>query len=116
MVAENKPGGGSVVGADLVAKSPPDGHTLLAAAAIGVIPALLPKLPFVPYKDLQPITLVGTVPFMMLVHPSVPEMVERLRAMGMQPIGSTPEEAETFIRAETAKWGAVIKASGAKAE
>ncbi len=73
VVAENKPGGGSVVGADLVAKSPPDGHTLLvAAAAIGVIPALLPKLPFVPYKDLQPITLVGTVPFMMLVHPSVP--------------------------------------------
>ncbi len=71
VVAENKPGGG-VVGADLVAKSPPDGYTLLvAAAAIGVIPALLPKLPFVPYKDLQPITLVGTVPFMMLVHPSV---------------------------------------------
>lgn len=43
-----------------------------------------------------------------------PEMAERLRAMGMLPIGSTPEEAETFIRAETTKWGAVIKASGAK--
>ena len=261
VVAENKPGGGSVVGADLVAKSPPDGHTLLAAAAaIGVIPALLPKLPFVPYKDLQPITLVGTVPFMMLVHPSLPvktvqefvayakanpgrlnfssggngtiphmggellklragidmthvpfkggadsltallggqvqmtidggphvighirsgalrmlavatlqrlpgfpdtptiaesgypgfesnawqslwvtggtpapvvrkissevmrilrtpEMVERLRAMGVTTIAGTPEEAEAFIRAETVKWGAVIKASGAKAE
>ena len=45
-----------------------------------------------------------------------PEMVERLRAMGMTPIGGTPEEAEAFIRAETTKWGAVIKASGAKAE
>jgi len=72
-IVENKPGGGSSVGADLVAKSPPDGHTLLsAAAAIGVIPALLPKLPYVPYKDLVPITVIGTVPFMMLVHPSLP--------------------------------------------
>jgi tripartite-type tricarboxylate transporter receptor subunit TctC len=72
-IVENKPGGGSSVGADLVAKSAPDGHTLLsAAAAIGVIPALLPKLPYVPYKDLVPITVIGTVPFMMLVHPSVP--------------------------------------------
>ena len=73
VVNENKPGGGGVVGAEIVAKATPDGHTLLAAAAaIGVIPALLPKLPFELYKDLVPITLIGTVPFMMLVHPSVP--------------------------------------------
>ena len=261
VVVENKPGGGGIVGADFVAKAAPDGHTLLvAAASIGVIPALHAKLPFELYRDLQPITLVGTVPFMMLVHPSVPartvqefvayakanpaklnfssggngtiphmggallnlraglnmqhvpfkggadsltallggqvqmtidggphvlghirsgalrmlavatpqrlpefadtptiaesgfpgfesnawqsiwvtggsapasarkiatevvriirtpEMSERLKAMGMQPIGSTAEEAEKFIRAETAKWGAVITASGAKAE
>ena len=260
VVNENKPGGGGVVGGEIVAKALPDGHTLLAAAAaIGVIPALLPKLPFELYKDLVPITLIGTVPFMMLVHPSVPantvqefiayaranpgkinfgsggngtiphmggelmklragldmthvpfkggadsltallggqiqmtidggphvighirsgalrllgvatlqrlpefpntpamaesglpgfesnawqslwvtggtppatirkistevmailrspEIVERLKVMGVTPIGSTPAEAETFIRAETAKWAAVIKASGAKA-
>lgn len=260
VVNENKPGGGGVVGAEIVAKAPPDGHTLLAAAAaIGVIPALLPKLPFELYKDLVPITLIGTVPFMMLVHPSVPantvqefiayaranpgkmnfgsggngtiphmggelmklragldmthvpfkggadsltallggqiqmtidggphvighirsgalrllgvatlqrlpefpntptiaesglpgfesnawqslwvtggtppatirkisaevmailrspDIVERLKVMGVTPIGGTPAEAETFIRAETAKWAAVIKASGAKA-
>lgn len=73
VITENKPGGGSVIGADLVAKAAPDGHTLLAAAAaIGVIPALMPKLPFQLYKDLLPITLFGTVPFMLLVHPSVP--------------------------------------------
>jgi tripartite-type tricarboxylate transporter receptor subunit TctC len=72
-LVENKPGGGSSIGADFVAKSPPDGHTLLsAAAAIGVIPALLPKLPFVLYKDLIPITVIGTVPFMLMVHPAVP--------------------------------------------
>lgn len=261
VVVENKPGAGSILGADFVAKALPDGHTLLvAAAAIGVNPALHAKLPFELYRDLLPITLVGTVPFMMLVHPSVPaanvqefvayaranpskvnfssggngtiphmggallnmraglamvhvpfkggadsltallggqvqmtidggphvighirsgalrmlavatpqrlpefpdtptiaesgypgfesnawqsmwvtggtppavvrristevmriirlpEMHERFKSMGMQPIGSTPEEAEAFIRAETVKWGAVIKASGAKAE
>lgn len=73
VIVENKPGGGSSVGANLVAKSPADGYTLLsAAAAIGVIPALMSKLPYVPYKDLVPITVVGTVPFMLLVHPSLP--------------------------------------------
>ena len=61
------------MGADLAAKSAADGYTLLAAAAaIGVLPALHRKLPFELYRDLQPITLIGTVPFMMLVHPSLP--------------------------------------------
>lgn len=45
-----------------------------------------------------------------------PEMAGRLRAMGVTPIGNTPAEAETFIRAETAKWAVVIKASGARAD
>jgi tripartite-type tricarboxylate transporter receptor subunit TctC len=249
-----------VLGADFVAKAPPDGHTLLVgAAAIGVLPALHAKLPFELYKDLTPITIVGTVPFLMLVHPSVPaktvqefidyakanpnkvnyssggsgtipqmggalfnmraglsmvhvpykggadsitallggqvqmtidggphvlshvqsgalralavatkerlpefanlptiaesgfpgfesnawqslwvtggtppsvvrrisaevmrlvqtpDMIARLRSMGVTPIGGTPEEAEAFVRAETIKWGAVIKATGATA-
>lgn len=73
VIIENKPGGGSIMGADLAAKSAADGYTLLAAAAaIGVLPALHRKLPFELYRDLQPITLIGTVPFMMLVHPSLP--------------------------------------------
>lgn len=45
-----------------------------------------------------------------------PAMVEHLRAMGVQPIGGTPEKTDTFIRAATAKRGAVIKASGATAQ
>lgn len=260
IIVENKPGAGGVLGADFVAKAPPDGHTLLVgAAAIGVLPALHAKLPFELYKDLTPITIVGTVPFLMLVHPSVPaktvqefidyakanpnkvnyssggsgtipqmggalfnmraglsmvhvpykggadsitallggqvqmtidggphvlshvqsgalralavatkerlpefanlptiaesgfpgfesnawqslwvtggtppsvvrrisaevmrlvqtpDMIARLRSMGVTPIGGTPEEAEAFVRAETIKWGAVIKATGATA-
>ncbi len=261
LIVENKPGASTVIGTDLVAKSTPDGHTLLVTgAAIGVIPALMPKLPFDLYKDLQPITVIGMVPCMLLVHPTVPaksvqelvayakanpgtlafssggngtiphmggellkmraglsmthvpykggadsivallggqvqvsidggphvqghiksgkvrmlavatkerlpefpnvptiaesgfpgfesnvwqslwvtggtppavvrkisvevmralrtpEMTERLLAAGVTPIGNTPEEAENFVRAETVKWGAVIKASGVKAE
>jgi tripartite-type tricarboxylate transporter receptor subunit TctC len=261
LIVENKLGASTVIGTDLVAKSAPDGHTLLVTgAAIGVIPALMPKLPFDLYKDLQPITIIGMVPCMLLVHPTVPaksvqelvayakanpgalafssggngtiphmggellkmraglsmthvpykggadsivallggqvqvsidggphvqghiksgkvrmlavatkerlsefpsvptiaesgfpgfesnvwqslwvtggtppavvrkisvevmralrtlEMTERLLAAGVTPIGNTPEEAENFVRAETVKWGAVIKTSGAKAE
>jgi tripartite-type tricarboxylate transporter receptor subunit TctC len=261
LVVENKPGASTVIGTDLVAKSAPDGYTLLVTgAAIGVIPALIPKLPFDLYKDLQPISIIGMVPCMLLVHPTVPaksvqeliayakanpgmlafssggngtiphmggellkmraglsmthvpykggadsivallggqvqmsidggphvqghiksgkvrmlavatkerlsdfpsvptiaesgfpgfesnvwqslwvtggtpaavvrkisgevmrvlrmsEMIERLVAVGVNPIGNAPEEAENFVRAETVKWGAVIKASGAKAE
>jgi tripartite-type tricarboxylate transporter receptor subunit TctC len=261
LVVENKPGASTVIGTDLVAKSVPDGHTLLVTgAAIGVIPALMPKLPFELYKDVQPVTIIGVVPCLLLVHPSLPvksvqelvahakanpgtlafssagngtiphmggellkmraglnmthvpykggadaivalmggqvqlsidggphvlahtksgklrvlalatrerladfpnvptiaesgfpgfesnvwqslwvtgatppavvrkiseevmrtlrtpEMTERLLAAGVTPIGNTPEVAEKFVRAETAKWGAVIKSAGIKAE
>lgn len=261
LVVENKPGASTVIGTDLVAKSAPDGSTLLVTgAAIGVIPALMPKLPFELYRDLQPVTIIGVVPCMLLVHPSLPvksvqelvahaksspgalafssggngtiphmggellkmraglsmthvpykggadaivaliggqvqlsidggphvqghiksgklrllavatrerladhlkvptiaesgfpgfesnvwqslwvaagtppaivrrisdevmhilrtsEMTERLLAVGVAPIGNSPEEAEKFVRAETSKWDAVIKAAGIKAE
>ena len=39
---------------------------------------------------------------------------EKMRAMGVEPIGSTPEEAERFVRAETVKWAEVVRVSGAK--
>jgi tripartite-type tricarboxylate transporter receptor subunit TctC len=261
LVVENKPGASTVIGTDLVAKSASDGSTLLVTgAAIGVIPALMPKLPFELYRDLQPVTIIGVVPCMLLVHPSLPvksvqelvthaksnpgtlafssggngtiphmggellkmraglnmthvpykggadaivaliggqvqlsidggphvqghiksgklrllavatrerladypnvptiaesgfpgfesnvwqslwvaagtppaivrkisdevmrilrtpEMTERLLAVGVTPIGNSPEEAEKFVRAETLKWGAVIKAAGIKAD
>jgi tripartite-type tricarboxylate transporter receptor subunit TctC len=72
VVVENKPGAGSSIGADFVAKSPPDGYTILIAspAAISVNPALNPKLGYKP-SDLVPVSKVSASPQVVAVNPSV---------------------------------------------
>ena len=74
VIVENKPGAGGNVGADMVAKSAPDGHTLLIGynGPIAVNVSLFDKLPYDPLKDLAPITLAVTTPQFLTVHPSVP--------------------------------------------
>jgi tripartite-type tricarboxylate transporter receptor subunit TctC len=73
VVVENRPGGGTVLATDLVAKSPADGYTiLLAVTAHAVNATLVEKLPFDPVKDFAPITLAATAPNILVVHPSVP--------------------------------------------
>ena len=74
VIVENKPGAGGNVGADMVAKSAPDGHTLLIGynGPIAVNVSLFEKLPYDPLKDLAPITLAVTTPQFLTVHPSVP--------------------------------------------
>jgi len=71
VVVDNKPGSGSSIAADFVAKSPPDGYTLLIASpsSISVNPALNPKLPYAP-KDLTPVTRMTTSPLVLAVNPS----------------------------------------------
>src|SRR5438270_5004615 len=60
-VVENKPGASGTIGADFVAKAPPDGHTLMVGPASAVTaPHLYKKLPYDVIKDLQPITNVGS--------------------------------------------------------
>jgi tripartite-type tricarboxylate transporter receptor subunit TctC len=73
-VVENKGGAGGNIGADLVAKSPPDGHTLLVGynGPIAINTTLFRNLPYDPQKDLAPITLAVTSPQFLVVHPSVP--------------------------------------------
>jgi tripartite-type tricarboxylate transporter receptor subunit TctC len=73
VIIDNKPGASGNIGADYVAKSAPDGHTLLMAATSFVTsPAFFPKLGWHPSKDFAPISLVATVPIIVVVHPSLP--------------------------------------------
>lgn len=73
IVVENRPGASTIVGAEQVAKAAPDGYTLLMAAATTLTtnPLLFRKLPYKP-ADFAPVALVGTVPFVLAAHPSVP--------------------------------------------
>jgi tripartite-type tricarboxylate transporter receptor subunit TctC len=74
VVVENKGGAGGNIGADLVAKSPPDGYTLLVGynGPIAINTTLFKDLPYDPVKDLAPITLAVTAPQFLAVHPSLP--------------------------------------------
>ena len=73
VVVENRPGAGMNLGADAVAKSAPDGYTwLLGANNIFVTNPHVGKTPFDGFKDFAPVTTVATVPFVLVVHPSVP--------------------------------------------
>ena len=73
VVVDNRPGGSTVIGTDVVAKSAPDGHTLLVTPApFTIVPSLIAKLPYDPAKDFEPITLINTTPLVVVVHPGVP--------------------------------------------
>jgi tripartite-type tricarboxylate transporter receptor subunit TctC len=74
VVIDNRPGAGGVTGADLAAKSAPDGYTLLlcSTGAMAINPGLLPSMPYDPVRDFAPITLVVTIPYLLLVQPSFP--------------------------------------------
>jgi len=73
VVVENRPGAGATIGTDLVAKSPPDGYTLLLASQTNAISATLyPKLPFDPLDDFTPIGLIGREPGVLVVNPALP--------------------------------------------
>jgi len=73
VIVDNRPGGGQVVGAEIVAKSPADGYTLLMGTnTFAVNPALFKTLPYDSARDFAPVTLVAEVPLILTVHPSVP--------------------------------------------
>lgn len=73
VVVENRPGANTIVGTELVVKSPPDGYTLIVLPnAITINPHLYRKLPFDVAKDLAPVSQIGTSPLILVVHPSLP--------------------------------------------
>ncbi len=74
IVVDNKPGGGGTLGADIVAKSSPDGYTILYTTPGPQManPFLMSKLPYDPEKDLVPVSKVAVVPNVLVVHPDLP--------------------------------------------
>ena len=87
VVVDNRAGAGGNIGADLVAKSPADGYTLLmgAVATHAINPTLYAKIPYDPVRDFTPVALVAQVPNILVVNPSVPvksvtELIELARA------------------------------------
>lgn len=86
VLIENRPGGGTVIGMNLVAKAPADGYTLLlATTSLVITPGLIPNLPFDPVKDLKPLVLFGLTPLLLLANPktsiaNVRELIAAARA------------------------------------
>jgi tripartite-type tricarboxylate transporter receptor subunit TctC len=73
-VIENRPGAGTTIAASATAKAAPDGYTLMQATSgtMSMNPTIFKKLPYEPGKDLVPVALIAGVPFVLVVHPSLP--------------------------------------------
>ncbi len=74
VIVENKPGAGSTIGANEVARAAPDGYTLLLSntAPISISPFMMDKSPYDPVKSFSHVAYIGSVPNVFVVHPSVP--------------------------------------------
>ncbi len=73
VIVDVRPGAGTIIGTDIVAKAVPDGYTLLVCpSAIAIVPASYRKLPFDPLRDFIPVTQTLAVPNLIIVHPSLP--------------------------------------------
>lgn len=106
---ENRPGAGSIIANSYVAKSAPDGHTLLFHTnAFHIEAASTKDLPFDPIKDFRPIGTFGSTPFVMLVHPSVPattlkELIAHLKINKDLNFGSSSPTSSSRLAGEVFK-------------
>ena len=114
VVIDNKPGAGGTIGADLVAKAPADGHTLLLATSSthSIGPALNPKMPYDAFKDFAPIAHVANAPSVLVVGAGFPkgnalDLIKTLKANpGKYNFGSSGIGTYPHLSAEMFKWRA----------
>jgi tripartite-type tricarboxylate transporter receptor subunit TctC len=127
VIVENKPGANGNLGADFVAKSQPDGYTLLLCdvGALAISPSVYTKLAFDPSKDLRGVTMLAYSPHLLVVHPSVKaDNLKELVALSktsdlnfaVTATGSAPHLAGVALqRAVNAKWTYVPYKGGVQA-
>ena len=127
VIVENKAGANGNLGADFVAKSTPDGYTLLLCdtGALAISPAVYTKLGFDPSKDLRGVTMLAYSPHLLVVHPSVPaNNLKELVALSQRTelnfavtaMGSAPHLAGVAVeRASKAKWQYIPYKGGSQA-
>jgi len=110
IVVENRTGGGGIIGADIVAKAPADGYTVLLAtpAETAILPHMQ-KLPYNPLKDFAPVSLATASPLILVVHPSLPvksvkELIALIKARpGQMGYGSAGNGGVHHLAAEQLK-------------
>jgi tripartite-type tricarboxylate transporter receptor subunit TctC len=110
VVMDNRPGAGGIIGIEYTARSAPDGHTLVVMdPAIVINPSLQEKVPYDLLKDLQTVSVIGSSPLVLVVHPGVPaasmaQLVEYARAnpgklnFVSAGIGTTPHMAGEMLK------------------
>jgi len=115
VIVENRPGAGGQIGADVAAKAPPDGYTLLMVtiSTHGISPALYPKLPYDPQKDFAPIANIGLTPQVLMTSlksgiNSVQELVAKARSGDLN-YGSSGNGSASHLAVEMLKSAAGIK-------
>ncbi|HEX2829865.1 MAG TPA: tripartite tricarboxylate transporter substrate binding protein [Burkholderiales bacterium] len=74
VIVDNRPGAGTIIGAEIAARSPADGHTLFMGinGTMAINPSMYKKLPYDPVKDFAPVGMLGVGPNVLVVHPSLP--------------------------------------------
>jgi tripartite-type tricarboxylate transporter receptor subunit TctC len=127
VIVENKPGANGNTGTDFVAKSAPDGHTMVLCdvGALAITASVYSKLPFDPSKDLRGATMLAYSPHLLVVHPSMPagNLAELVALSHKQPlnfavtaIGSAPHLAGVAVEKATgARWQYIPYKGGSQA-